>query len=86
MKEIYLGRQAIYDRNGKRFAYELLFRSAGDKTDSIKTLLDADSATSEVPLNTFMESGLQRVAGDSRVFINLTRNLIACDHPLMQQK
>lgn len=86
MKDIYLGRQAIYDRNGRRFGYELLFRSAGDGADSIKTLLDGDSASSEVLLNTFMEIGLPRIAGDSRVFINLTRNLIACDHPLVQQQ
>ncbi|MEJ2592278.1 MAG: HDOD domain-containing protein [Candidatus Thiodiazotropha sp.] len=86
MKDIYLGRQAIYDRYGKRYAYELLYRSASDETNAISTLLDGDSATSEVLLNTFMEIGLERIAGDARVFINLTRNLIACDHPLVQRK
>ena len=86
MKDIYLGRQAIYDRNGKLYAYELLFRSTGDETESITNLIDADGATSEVLLNTFMEIGLERIAGSARVFINLTRNLIACDHPLVQRK
>jgi len=86
MKNIYLGRQAIYDRQGGLYAYELLYRSADAGNDGLKTLLDADSASSEVLLNTFMEIGLERIAGDSRVFINLTRNLIHCEHPLVQQK
>ncbi|MCU7810474.1 MAG: hypothetical protein KZQ77_04460, partial [Candidatus Thiodiazotropha sp. (ex Notomyrtea botanica)] len=86
MKDIYLGRQAIYDRKGKLFAYELLFRSADSDNAGLKALLDGDGATSEVLLNTFIEIGLERIAGDSRIFINLTRNLIACDHPLVQQK
>ncbi|MCU7851485.1 MAG: HDOD domain-containing protein [Candidatus Thiodiazotropha sp. (ex Monitilora ramsayi)] len=86
MKDIYLGRQAIYDRKGKLFAYELLFRSADTDNAGLKALLDGDGATSEVLLNTFIEIGLERIAGDSRIFINLTRNLIACDHPLVQQK
>ncbi len=86
MKDIYLGRQAIYDRQGALYAYELLYRSTDADNDGLKTLLDADSASSEVLLNTFMEIGLERIAGDSRIFINLTRNLIDCDHPLVQQK
>ncbi len=86
MKNIYLGRQAIYDREGSLYAYELLYRSADTGNDGLKTLLDGDSASSEVLLNTFMEIGLERIAGDARVFINLTRNLIHCEHPLVQQK
>ncbi|MEJ2455533.1 MAG: HDOD domain-containing protein [Candidatus Thiodiazotropha sp.] len=86
MKDIYLGRQAIYDRHSALYAYELLYRSTDADNDGLKTLLDADSASSEVLLNTFMEIGLERIAGDSRIFINLTRNLIDCDHPLVQQK
>jgi EAL and modified HD-GYP domain-containing signal transduction protein len=86
MKDFYLGRQAIYDREGRLFAYELLFRSDNSDAASLQTLLNGDSASSEVLLNTFMEIGLERIAGNARVFINLTRNLIACDHPLALQK
>ncbi len=86
MKNIYLGRQAIYDRHGELYAYELLYRSADADNNGLRALLNADSASSEVLLNTFMEIGLERIAGDSRVFINLTRNLIHGDHPLVQQK
>jgi c-di-GMP phosphodiesterase len=86
MKDIYLGRQAIYDRNGGLYAYELLYRSKDADNDGLKSLLDGDSATSEVLLNTIMEIGLERIAGESRIFINLTRNLIELDHPLIEQK
>lgn len=86
MKDIYLGRQPIYDRHGGLYAYELLYRSDDVDNSGIKTLLDGDGATSEVLLNTFMEMGLERIAGNSRIFINLTRNLIEHDHPLVQQK
>lgn len=86
MKDIYLGRQAIYDRHGGLYAYELLYRSSNADSDGLKTLFDGNKATSEVLLNTFMEIGLERIAGESRVFINLTRNLIESDHPLVQQK
>jgi len=86
MKNIYLGRQAIYDRHGKVFAYELLFRPDSSDGSGVQSVLDGDSATSEVLLNTFMEIGLERIAGRSRIFINLTRNLLACNHPLMQEK
>ena len=86
MEDIFLGRQAIYDRTGGLYAYELLYRSADMDNSGLKSLLDGDSATSEVLLNTFMEIGLERIAGDARIFVNLTRNLISCDHPLIQQK
>ena len=86
MKDIFLGRQAIYDRDGGLYAYELLYRSSDMDNNGLRALLDGDSASSEVLLNTFMEIGLERIAGDARIFINLTRNLISCDHPLVQQK
>ncbi|MGD9163878.1 MAG: HDOD domain-containing protein [Chromatiales bacterium] len=86
MKNIYLGRQAIYDRNGDLYAYELLYRSGDANNSGPRLLFDADKATSEVLLNTFMEIGLERIAGESRIFINLTRNLIDYDHPLVQHK
>jgi EAL and modified HD-GYP domain-containing signal transduction protein len=86
MKDIFLGRQAIYDRDGELYAYELLYRSADLDNAGLIALLDGDGATSEVLLNTFMEIGLERIAGKARIFVNLTRNLISCDHPLVQQK
>jgi EAL and modified HD-GYP domain-containing signal transduction protein len=86
MKDIFLGRQAIYDRNERVFAYELLFRSGDPEHQGAAFIEDGDGATSQVLLNTFMEIGLERIAGEARAFVNLTENLIGCDHPLLQQK
>lgn len=80
MKDIYIGRQAIFDRDMQVFAYELLFRSGQSNQSNVTQQLNGDSATSEVLLNTFMEIGLERIAGPNLIFVNLTRNLFL-DHP-----
>lgn len=74
MRDIYIGRQAIFDRNLDVYAYELLFRSSHKNYSDISALANGDSATSEVLLNAFMEIGLDRIAGPHLVFVNLTRN------------
>jgi len=80
MKDIYIGRQAIFDREMAVFAYELLFRTGPHPSSQVVQSCNGDSASSEVLLNTFMEIGLEQVAGPHRVFINLTRKLFL-DHP-----
>jgi c-di-GMP phosphodiesterase len=80
MQDIYIGRQAIYDRNMEVFAYELLFRSGQQNQSNVVQHLNGDIATSEVLLNTFMEIGLENIAGPHLIFVNLTRNLFL-DHP-----
>ena len=37
-------------------------------------VIDGEQATSQVLLNAFVELGLQEVAGDALVFVNLTRS------------
>ncbi len=77
MLDVFVGRQPIYNSNLEVFAYELLFRS------SIKNYAefdDADRATSQVILNTFMEIGLEKIVGEKMAFINLTRTLILGSH------
>jgi c-di-GMP phosphodiesterase len=73
MPEVFIGRQPIYDREMRVRAYELLFRSSNDNRANI---VDGDEATNEVIQGTFMDLGLDRIAGDKTVFINLTRNLL----------
>jgi EAL and modified HD-GYP domain-containing signal transduction protein len=73
MPEVFVGRQPIYDREMRVRAYELLFRSS---TENRAAFLDGDDASSEVIQSTFMDLGLDRIAGDKTVFINLTRNLL----------
>ncbi len=80
MKDIYVGRQAIFDRKMQVYAYELLFRQGTKNCSNVQQQFDGDSASSEVMINTFIEIGLERVAGPHRVFINLTRNLFL-NHP-----
>jgi EAL and modified HD-GYP domain-containing signal transduction protein len=74
MQDIFIGRQAIFDRKLEVYGYELLFRSDTQNSSQIPARLDGDRATSEVLLNTFMEMGLERIAGPHRVFVNLTRH------------
>ena len=79
MPEVLVGRQPIYDAELEVYAYELLFRTAGSLEANVT---DGDLATSQVILNTFMEIGIDRLAGDKLVFINLTRNFITGKYPI----
>lgn len=73
MSDVFVGRQAIFKPQLDLFAYELLFR--GD--DLAPTAApDGDEATARVTLNTFVEIGLERVAGEVPALINVTRNLL----------
>ena len=77
-----IARQAIFDRNLNVYAYELLFRSNGQQTESGVTDILGDEATSQVINHTFMELGIERVIGNHIAFVNLTRNFILTDDPL----
>jgi len=70
MQNIFIGRQAIFDREMATYAYELLYRSGGSGGVNVT---DGDMATSSVMLNTFVEIGLENVVGSHLAFINLTR-------------
>jgi len=70
MKDIFIGRQPIYDRDLGVYAYELLFRAAHDNSARFS---DGDQATSNVIVNAFMEIGLDNIVGQRLAFINLTR-------------
>ena len=79
MSDIFIGRQAIYDRNLEVYAYELLFRAAQDDSANF---IDGDQATSDVIVNTFMEIGLDNIVGKRRAFINLTRSFFVSEHSI----
>ena len=80
MKDIYIGRQPIFNRNMDLFGYELLYRAnniqnaAGD--------IDHEHATTTVMINAFLEFGLENLVGQKPVFINLPRSFIVGDIPL----
>lgn len=69
---VLLARQPIFDADLKLYAYELLFRSTHDNYSGVPGI-DGDKATTEVINRTFLELGIERVLGNKRGFINLTR-------------
>ncbi len=83
MQTIFVGRQGIYDRNLRLYAYELLYR---DNLENRAVLNNGDQASSRVILNAFLEFGLERIASDRRVFLNLTRNLLVEQQPIPFEK
>jgi len=76
MLHYYLGRQPIFDGQLNLNAYELLYRS-GEMNSAHPS--DGDVATSNVLLNAFMEMGFDKVVGEHRAFVNLTRKFIVED-------
>lgn len=66
-----VGRQAIFDRQQEVFGYELLYR---DGQENRAEVVDGDEATARVMVNTFLELGIDQIAGSARAFINLTEN------------
>jgi len=78
--ELLVGRQPIFNRTMEVYAYELLYRSGdGNRAD----FSDADKATTQVVLNALIEMGLESIVGDAIVFINLTRNFLVGNFPIL---
>ena len=78
MQDIFIGRQPVYNHQLGIIAYELLFRnSAGAIGD-----FDREAATSQVILNAFNEIGIDRIAGDRKVVINVTAAFLDRDEQL----
>ncbi len=79
MAQVYIGRQPIFDRDNRVFAYELLWRGGSDNQAGFA---DGDLATTQVMLNALTEIGLDRLVGEHRAFINLTRRFLLGEQPL----
>lgn len=70
----YLARQPILDREGKIFAYELLFR---DSPTSDTAIIASDVlATAQVLENVLNNIGIQRLIGNNKAFVNCSRNML----------
>lgn len=80
MADIYIGRQAIFNRKMEVYAYELLYRSCDTNSASFK---DPDLATTQVTLNTIIEMGLNKIVNTSSAFINLTRNFLVGNYAIL---
>jgi len=72
-----VGRQAIFDRQMEIFGYELLYR---DGTGNSANIMDGDEATAKVMVNTFLELGIDQIAGNAQAFLNLTANFFLSQH------
>ncbi len=79
---ILIARQPIFDSKLNVYAYELLFRGKMSDTESGVTEFNGDLATTQVINHTFMEFGIDRVIGNKRAFINLTRSFLTGEIPI----
>ena len=77
-----VGRQGIYDAHRRVVAYELLFRAHGGTTAALSGALEQDQATSQVISATFGDFGVEQIAGDALLFLNLTRGFFTGDLPI----
>lgn len=76
MRDVYLGRQPILDREQRVVAYELLFR-AGNSAGAQVT--DDVQATASVIQHAFGELGVPTVLGSQLGFINISTELLLSD-------
>ena len=72
MGQALVGRQPILDRDLDVFGYELLFRPEEENSKPI----NGESATSQVVNNAFVDIRLDRIVGEHRAFINVTRDFL----------
>lgn len=72
-RQIFIGRQPIFDRDLQVYGYELLFRDG--KANSAE-VLDGDQATAQTLVNGIMDFGLEQVVGNRLAFVNLTRGFL----------
>jgi EAL and modified HD-GYP domain-containing signal transduction protein len=70
--DVFVARQAIFDRQLRVFGYELLFRSG---PQNVFPMVEASAATSRV-LDTGMVSGLETLAAGKPAFVNFPRELL----------
>lgn len=77
--EVFVARQPIFDRKQQVVAYELLYRARDEQQADFS---DPDQATTAVFVNTFMDIGLERVTGQRRAYVNLTRPYLLGHYPL----
>ena len=76
---IYVGRQAIYDRDTNVVAYELLYRSDN------RNFIDVDDhglVTAKLLGNVFTSIGFEDLVGDKPAYINMPREFLVGSYPI----
>jgi c-di-GMP-related signal transduction protein len=72
--EVFVARQAIFDRADQVYAYELLYRS-DDVTNQFDGT-EAASATAQVVANSLLSVGVENVLNGKKAFVNFDRTLL----------
>ena len=80
MIQAYIARQPIFDGDMNVVFYELLHRSRS--RDETARIVNPEVATSELLVNSLVEIGLERIAGDRLAFVNLTSEYLMGDWAL----
>jgi EAL and modified HD-GYP domain-containing signal transduction protein len=75
-EEFFLARQPILGRDQNLFAYELLFRAAGEHEDA--NITDSAAATAAVISNA-SQLGMQQVVGEQLAFLNVDETVLLSD-------
>lgn len=75
-RDIYLGRQPIFDVQGKCLGYELLYRNKGESTAIIQ---DDAKATARVIINLVHNMGISSIIGNKIGFINVDDHILLSD-------
>ncbi len=71
--EVFIGRQPIFNLHEQVVAYELLYRN---KDGNSFPMIDADAATVDVLVNSFVNIGIDEVSKGRPCFVNFTYNLL----------
>lgn len=79
LRETFLGRQPILDRDQALFGYELLFRASAENRTQLDSASSSERATAEVVCALFAELGLADVLGPARGFINAGADFLTSD-------
>lgn len=82
MNNIFIGRQAIYDKKLKVSAYELLSRSNTKHNEAFVGEHNANHATTLVMLNALTEIGLPQLVGEHPAFINFTYDFLTDEYKI----
>lgn len=72
--DVFVARQAIFDRSRKVWGYELLFRSGASQERFDGT--DESLATRQVISNSLLAIGLDNLLGDKKAFVNFGREML----------
>ena len=79
LREVFIGRQPILDRDQGLVGYELLFCPAAGSSAGIDSATAGKLATADVVCKAFAELGLANVFGSGRAFINVNAMFLETD-------